>query len=83
MLAANRRASSCRLPADVITVTPYTIFEQIQPPEPRSMIPAFARSYGSGPPCRLALVHLPSPCGERRRSRQPLRWPSNGSCSQS
>ena len=30
MLVAIRRASSFRLP-DVITVTPYTIFERVQP----------------------------------------------------
>jgi len=30
MFAAIRRASSCLLLADVITVTPYTIFEQVQ-----------------------------------------------------
>jgi hypothetical protein len=31
MFTAIRRASSCRSPADVITVTPYTIFERVQP----------------------------------------------------
>jgi hypothetical protein len=31
MSAAIRRALSCRLPADVITVTPYTILERVLP----------------------------------------------------
>jgi hypothetical protein len=43
--------------------------------ELRKETPTFV-SGGSGPPCRFALVHLASPCGERRRSRWPLRWPS-------
>jgi hypothetical protein len=43
--------------------------------ELRKETPTFV-SGGSGPPCRFALVHLASPCGERRRSRRPLRWPS-------
>jgi hypothetical protein len=31
MCTAIRRASSCRLVADVITVTPYTILKRVQP----------------------------------------------------
>ena len=43
--------------------------------ELRKETPTFV-SGGAGPPCRFALVHLASPCGERRRSWRPLRWPS-------
>ena len=31
MFTAMRRASSCRLPADVITVAPHAIFRRVQP----------------------------------------------------